>query len=58
MIYTITNYPSVVTTRDLRSHISGTARAHTGEELEQCIKQADMVMHLEKAKMKAIHGRL
>jgi diguanylate cyclase (GGDEF)-like protein/PAS domain S-box-containing protein len=32
----------------------GAATAHNGEELETCIKHADMVMYLEKAKRKAL----
>jgi len=32
----------------------GSATAHSSDDLENCIKQADMVMYLEKAKMKAL----
>jgi diguanylate cyclase (GGDEF)-like protein len=36
------------------SFSAGAATAHTSEDLENCIKQADMVMYLEKAKLKAL----
>jgi diguanylate cyclase (GGDEF)-like protein/PAS domain S-box-containing protein len=32
----------------------GSSTAHSGEELEGCIKQADMAMYLEKARTKAV----
>ncbi len=34
----------------------GASTAHSGEELDECIKQADMAMYLEKARMKAVQG--
>ncbi len=36
------------------SFSTGSATAHTSEDLENCIKQADLVMYLEKAKLKAL----